>query len=367
MNVVGFFFKEPWIKKGEIDLDKIPFHSLTHIPWAFFIPQKNGVIQSTNSKFDDRNLPQFAERAHLFDTKVLMAVGGWTGSDNFPILAAHKESRDRFIESAIATITKYNLDGIDIDWEYPKYTPHGGTSKDGENLQKLLRDLKKAFKQNSKKLILTMDLPANPNILSNYPLKGLQHHCDFISIMTYDYHFPMKNANQYIGHNSPLKNHPEDPENLSIESTFNFLQNENLDFSAINLGIPFYGHAFKNQDGLFSKHENSGCEEESGGYSFAQIHKKITTDEWFTQWDEISETAFIQTENEWISYDNPLSVSKKIDFAYEKGLAGCIIWEIMGDYVAEEGHPLLDSIIHSIKSSMPRELKIAQLNNPSFV
>ena len=97
MNVVGFFYKEPWVKKGEVDLEKIPFQDLTHIPWAFFIPQKNGEILSTHSDFDENNLPQFVSHAHLSNTKVLMAVGGWTGSDNFPILAAHKEYRHRFV------------------------------------------------------------------------------------------------------------------------------------------------------------------------------------------------------------------------------------------------------------------------------
>lgn len=50
--------------------------------------------------------------------RVLLSIGGWTFSSNFPNLV-HASHRTRFCESAIRLLEDLGLDGIDIDWEYP--------------------------------------------------------------------------------------------------------------------------------------------------------------------------------------------------------------------------------------------------------
>lgn len=56
---------------------------------------------------------------------VLVSVGGWTWSGNFSDAALTKQSRKLFIESAVSFVEKYNLDGLDIDWEYPGMIGNG--------------------------------------------------------------------------------------------------------------------------------------------------------------------------------------------------------------------------------------------------
>jgi chitinase len=51
--------------------------------------------------------------------KILVSVGGWTWSKNFSDVALTKKSRKIFIDSAVDFVTQYDLDGLDIDWEYP--------------------------------------------------------------------------------------------------------------------------------------------------------------------------------------------------------------------------------------------------------
>ncbi len=53
------------------------------------------------------------------DLKILASVGGWTWSKNFSDASLTKESRKIFIDSAVDFVNKYDLDGLDIDWEYP--------------------------------------------------------------------------------------------------------------------------------------------------------------------------------------------------------------------------------------------------------
>ena len=59
-------------------------------------------------------------------------------------MAITPEGRRRFVDSAIAVIDRYKLDGIDIDWEYPGYT-HANTTvrpEDKQTYTLLLKELR---------------------------------------------------------------------------------------------------------------------------------------------------------------------------------------------------------------------------------
>ena len=47
-----------------------------------------------------------------------MVVGG--KSDNFKHISIDSDKRKAFISNLIKLVKKYNLDGVDYDWEHPK-------------------------------------------------------------------------------------------------------------------------------------------------------------------------------------------------------------------------------------------------------
>jgi len=53
------------------------------------------------------------------DLKILISIGGWTWSKNFSDAVLTDTSTRNFALSAVDIVSKYDLDGIDIDWEYP--------------------------------------------------------------------------------------------------------------------------------------------------------------------------------------------------------------------------------------------------------
>jgi chitinase len=55
--------------------------------------------------------------------KVIISVGGWTWSDDFSTVALTPESRWAFAESLKSFVQTYDLDGADLDWEYPTGNP----------------------------------------------------------------------------------------------------------------------------------------------------------------------------------------------------------------------------------------------------
>lgn len=60
-----------------------------------------------------------------------------TYSSNFAQAAASPSGRKTFADSCIQIIENYGLDGIDIDWEYPK---NDGEAKNYVELLKIVRE-----------------------------------------------------------------------------------------------------------------------------------------------------------------------------------------------------------------------------------
>ncbi|KAJ1839264.1 hypothetical protein LPJ57_010889, partial [Coemansia sp. RSA 486] len=101
-----------------MNMSRIPWESLTHLVLAFFQVNDFGDVTTANS-----NLSTIVVPAHKNGVKVIASVGG--SGDGSVILAralSDKAARAHMIASVIENIKKHNLDGIDIDYEFPETT-----------------------------------------------------------------------------------------------------------------------------------------------------------------------------------------------------------------------------------------------------
>ena len=101
---------------------------LTHINYAFANLRDGEVVEGFASDAENfRRLRELRQRhPHL---RVLVAVGGWTWSGGFSDAALTVASRERLVRSAVAFVQRHDLDGLDIDWEYPGLPGNGNTHR----------------------------------------------------------------------------------------------------------------------------------------------------------------------------------------------------------------------------------------------
>ncbi|MBN2485096.1 MAG: carbohydrate-binding protein [Bacteroidales bacterium] len=113
---VSIGYQPSWVGSAA----SIDYSKWTHINYAFAIPNTNGTIGSIENA---PLLIDLVSRAHANNTKVLLSVGGWLSSspNNTPFesIANSSAAINTFVEACAALVNQYNLDGIDIDWEYP--------------------------------------------------------------------------------------------------------------------------------------------------------------------------------------------------------------------------------------------------------
>lgn len=97
-------------------LSVIDFTKLTHVNYAFLLPRANGTLRPFGAP---RHLQRTIELAHRAGVKVLISVGGWGFDEEFEKFAADEQKRARFSTLLVDFVHKNQLDGVDIDWEYP--------------------------------------------------------------------------------------------------------------------------------------------------------------------------------------------------------------------------------------------------------
>ena len=51
--------------------------------------------------------------------KILLSIGGWTLSNQLIAVSKTKHTRTAFAASVVKNLRYWELDGLDVDWEYP--------------------------------------------------------------------------------------------------------------------------------------------------------------------------------------------------------------------------------------------------------
>mgnify|MGYP004543635655 FL=1 len=282
---------------------------ITHINYAF------GGVAKDFSTLEIDNLTRLESLVKLKSNspklKICLSVGGW-GRGNFSEMAASDKYRKAFAEDCAKKVKSLNIDGIDIDWEFPTNSSAGISSSpdDKANFTLLMKDLRAAL---GKGKLLTLATVCSAQYID---FKGILPYIDFVNIMAYD----MASAPY---HNAPLYRKDADGKTspyvgyMTVDESVEAHLNAGVPADMLVLGMPFYGHGNgKDYDGYVDYRDNKGPK---------ASHQEL--------WDEIARVPYYANARGelLLGFDNVRSIREKCNYIKEKGLKGGMYWDYGAD------------------------------------
>ncbi|KAK0612209.1 glycoside hydrolase superfamily [Immersiella caudata] len=323
---------------GTMTPEQIPKGYYTHLFFSF------SLINPTTFRLEPMDAitgSKYAELAALKKTQpelqVWLAIGGWAMNDpgpwrtTFSDLAASTTAQDAFFESLITFMSTYGYDGVDIDWEYPVAEDRGGIPADFDNFTTFMARLRARLNQLGTPKGLSLTLPASYWYLKGFDIVGLEPHIDFFNVMTYDIHGVWDSTIEVLGPYAHAHT------NLTeIDDALKLLWRNNINPSRVNLGLGFYGRSFTMKDPNcmaagceFTEGGNGGaCTGTAGVLSATEIMDVISNGATMTL-DPVAAVQIVTWDtNQWVSWDDTVTLKMKVDYANQRCLGGVMVWAV---------------------------------------
>jgi chitinase len=339
--------------------EALPLEKLTHIIYSFteVIDNEMKFKHKGHSERLHKLVAQKKQHPHL---KVMIACGGWGGSGGFSDMAAHPDTLDKFIKSSIQFVMDFQLDGIDIDWEYPGMRGAGNPYRpeDKENFTALMKGLRESLDAYKEGMILTFASAGWDRYYNHIDLPEVMKYVDYMNIMTYDLAgggSPFTAHHTNLGHislddltgtplHASLKESGRPYTPRSAEYIVDFCLNQGVNPQQLVIGGAFYGRAWKGvppeNNGLYQSNKGVWI----GWAKYANIREKYENRNGFIRyWDKTAKAPYLYNASDsiFISYDDTTSIALKTKYTIEKGLGGIMFWELSLD--ADE-NGLVDAI-----------------------
>ena len=276
------------------------------------------------------------------ELKVKLQMGGWgKNADGWSQMACDPAKRKAFIDECVAICQQYDIDGFDIDWEYPTYAAkddghvNGARPDDYENFVTLFKEMREAMPDK----ILSYAASDSGKYTDNF---GVLPYIDYINVMTYDEGNPPY-------HNAPLYRSSICKDRCCSEAVDDiFHGQQGIPYQMMNFGLAFYGHGdgYKQTVGNrypssvdYSKLEDIFFNGKCDSYDVKGVNYRI--------WDDVAKVPYLGDAlgRMYASYEDIESLNAKVEYAKSRGMLGCMIWEYRHDN--DQG-----TLRHAVKAAM---------------
>jgi len=333
---------------GLLNTSNIEAKMLTHINYAF-VDIKDGKAFLSNEKTDTTNFRQLnLLKADNPDLKILISIGGWAWSEHFSDAVLTDSSRKVFAKSSVDIIKKYNLDGVDIDWEYPGLPGEEGNvfrPEDKQNYTEMFHAIRNELdlleEETGKKKLLTTAVAGWVEFLNATEMGKAQRYLDYVNLMTYD----LFQGDTAVHHASlyPSKIYKTAK---SVDNAVKGFHAAGVPMEKLVVGLPFYGRMFtvaKLEKGLGQKQIK---QQYVDGYSY--IKDSLVNKKGYKEYrDTVAKAPYLLNAEtgDVLSYDDEESVREKCKYVLANKLGGVMFWE----YDSDPKKYLLNEIDKSLK------------------
>jgi len=228
-----------------------------------------------------KNMATLIASAHNNNTKVLVSVGNDFIAKDF---YATENARNKFISNLIASVDKYQFDGIDVDLEGDYIN---------KNYEVFMQELSAAVKLKGK--VITA---AVATWETDYFTDKSLTYFDYLNVMSYDNTGPW----------DPSDPGPHSPYSMAVNDLDFWTNTRGIAKEKLNLGVPFYGYAFKGPS--------------VSTLTYAQIIARFSGSQ---NTDRLTEPS-----GSVLYYNGIPTIKKKTTLAMQNA-GGVMIWELMYD------------------------------------
>lgn len=265
---------------------KLQYDVLTHIVYAFAIPNPDGTLKPLENPELARKL---IDTSHSHGARVLLAVGGWSYNDtplepSFMEATKNQETLVKFADNILALCNTYGFDGIDMDWEHPRVD--GGSWQQYESLMLYLSE-----KLHAQGKVLTSAVISGATADGNVYYDAAAHTdkvlnaVDWIHVMAYD--------------GGDGERHS--PYDFAVNCGLYWKDTRKVPASKVVLGVPFYGRpSWASYENILSGDKEAWSKDSSNYNGMEAFYNGVST------------------------------IQKKTSYA-KQNLGGIMIWEITQD------------------------------------
>ena len=216
-------------------------------------------------------------------------------------MASTERRRKAFARACKRIVKDYNLDGSDIDWEYPSSNEAGISSSpaDIDNFTLLMKELRKAL---GKSYLLSCATIADARYVD---FKAIEPYVDLVNIMMYDvdnppYHHAALYRSEMSGR-------------VTAQEALQAHLDAGMPVNKLVLGVPFYGRSVKG----------------FGDTAYGALVKRTDVTR---MWDDVAKVPYLVKDGEMVcTYEDAESLAWKCRFIHETGMRGAMYWEYRCD------------------------------------
>mgnify|MGYP002715354898 CR=1 FL=1 len=311
-----------YIERGE--LTESDAKKLTHLHIAFGRLMTDG---SLTVEFLEilKKLPQI--RQWNPELKILLSlVPG--NPDAFSVCSGDQKLRETVADSIKETVVKYDLDGIDLDWEFPCFPSNGVDAgpEDKPNFTLLCETIRRKLDQlTDKHYLFSIAAGADIYYVKSVELEKVSRYLDYICVMTYDLKCGF---HALAGHHTSLYSNLGDVFMNSAHQALALFVEAGVPKEKLLLGAAFYSRKWTEIEDR--NHGFLQIAKQGGGYGpdYAELYASYINKNGFVRyWDDEAKAPFLFDGSTFLSYDDEESLSHKTAYVRSEGYGGIFYWE----------------------------------------